>query len=119
MARGPWRGPLRVVAVAAGVLTSLLTAGLAHADLPGGIPDPVGLPGSGQPITIILEPPSVAVVSIPVAPDGCAIDMSYDNTQASPPGSIFRGQTACGSGVYSPIISGHAQLLDVFGQVVA
>jgi len=124
MLRGAWGAPLRLSAVIAGVVLPMLTIGVVHANLPGGLPDPpsppiAGLPQSGQPITFVVEPPSVAIVPIPVPPDGCALDMSYDNTQASPPGTVFRGQTACGGELYAPIIRGQTTLTDVFGNAVA
>jgi hypothetical protein len=124
MARAPWQAPLRLAAVVAGVVMPMFTVGMVHANLPGGLPDPpnppiAGLPQPGQPITLIVAPPSLWISSVPVNPNGCAIDMSYDNTQASPPGTIFRGQSACGSQVYEPIIRGRASLIDVFGNEVA
>ncbi len=119
MGRGLWRTPVRVAAIIAGIVLPLLTCGLVLADLPGGIPAPPGLPASGQPITIVVEPPSLVTVAVPVDPEGCAVDLSYDNTQANPLGSVFRGQTACGSGVYQPTMGGHAVLTDIFGNQVA
>jgi hypothetical protein len=77
---------------------------------------PVPIP---QPITVVVQPPSLTTLVVPIPPDGCAIDTSYDNTQISPPGSIFRGQTGCGSGIYQPGLSGQAVLKDIFGSVVA
>src|SRR5258708_37462341 len=118
-----WPAPLRRVAVVAGVVLPMFTVGMVHANLPGGLPDPpplpiAGLPQPGQPITFVVEPPSLWITAVPVDPRGCALDMSYDNTQASPPGTVFRGQSACGSQVYAPIIRGHASLTDVFGNEV-
>jgi hypothetical protein len=121
MSRAPWCAPLRFAAVVAGVVLPMFTIGMVHADPPGGLPNPpiAGLPQPGQPITLVVEPPSLWIVAVPVDPNGCAIDMSYDNTQATPPGTVFRGQTACGSQIYAPIIRGSATLTDVFGNVVA
>jgi hypothetical protein len=104
-----------VAAVLIGCALPMLTVGLVHA----GLPSPPPIPGVTQPIHMLIEPPSVTTVSVPVDPDGCAVDTSYDNTQAAPPGSIYRGQTACGSGVYAPILVGQARLSDVFGNVVS
>jgi hypothetical protein len=118
MVGSPWRGPLRAAAIVVGATLPLFTLGMVHADP--GLPPLPDLPSSGgQPITIIVEPPSLWTAHVPVAPDGCAVDLSYDNTSANPAGTIFRGQTACGSEVYSPTITGQAQLSDIFGNVVA
>lgn len=119
MARGLWRRPLRVAAVITGVVVPLLASGLVHADLPGGIPAPPGLPQSGQPIPMVIEPPTLFALSIPPSPNGCDTALSYDNSQATPPGTLFRGETACGPGVVNASISVHAVLTDVLGNVVA
>lgn len=108
----------RAAAVVAGVTLPLLTAGVASADLPS-LPPLPNLPSPGQPITIVIQPPSLATLVVPPPPGGCVFDASYDNTGTAPPGTVFRGQSACGSGVYAPVISGHAELLDIFSDVVA
>jgi hypothetical protein len=119
VSRRALRPLLRAAAVVVGATLPLLGSGVARADLPGGIPPPPGLPQSGQPITMVVQPPSVFTVAVPPPPTGCAIDASYDNTGTTPPGTVFRGQTGCGAGVYAPVLTGHAVLLDVFGNVVA
>ena len=101
---------------------SLLGGGIAHADVP--VPNPTlpplpGLPASGQPINILIAPPSVATAPLPPPPEGCTIYASYDNTGTNPPGSVFRGQTACGLGVFNPVLTGYATLQDIFGNTVA
>jgi hypothetical protein len=106
---------VRIAAGVVGATLPLLGGGVASADLP----QPPGLPQSGQPITLVIEPPSLVTVSVPPAPTGCVIDTSFDNTSTSPPGSVFRGQSACGSEVYAPVLTGSVELLDVFGNVVA
>lgn len=116
IAARPWRLPLRLAAIAAGVVLPLLATGTTEATLPG---PPLPIPASGQPITVVVEPPSVATLTVPVTADNCAVDMSYNNKQANPAGTIFRGQTACGSAVWSPGMSGSATLTDPFGNVVA
>ena len=119
MARGPLRISVRAVAVSVGVALPLLSAAVsAGASLPGPPPLP-GLPQSGQPVTILVEPPSVVIATVPPPPDGCVIAISYDNTQTHPPGTIFRGQTACGGQVYMPVMAGQAILKDGLGNVVA
>jgi hypothetical protein len=84
-----------------------------------GLPSPPSLPQSGQPITIVVEPPSVVVATVPPPANSCIIAISYDNTQMHPYGTLFRGQTACGSRVYLPQMSGQAVLKDSFGNLVA
>ena len=118
MARGLWRGPARVAAAIVGGVLPVLTVGMVHADLPG-LPPLPPLPFANQPITLVVEPPSVTQVPAAVDPEGCAADLSYDNTQVSPLGSIYRGQGVCGSGIYAPILRGQATLSDVFGNQVS
>lgn len=115
MARGVWWGPARVATVLVGCVMPMLTIGLVHAGLPG----PPPIPGVTQPIHLFFEPPSVTTVPVPVDPNGCAFDLSYDNTQVAPPSTIYRGQTACGSGVYAPTIHGQARLSNSAGTVVS
>jgi hypothetical protein len=117
--RGLWRAPARMAAVVVGLVLPMLPTAMAHATLPGGVDPPVPVPASGQPITIVVEPPSLYTVTVPTPPDNCAIDMSYDNTQANPAGSLYRGETACGSDVYAPGMSGTTTLTDIFGTVVS
>ena len=117
MAKGPWGATLRVAAAIAGVALPMTAIAIARADLPS--PPIGGLPQGGQPITFWIETPGTGTTSAPVAANGCVMDMSYDNTQTLPPGTIFRGQTECGSAFYQPVISGHASLSDIFGNVVA
>lgn len=120
MAKGPWGATFRVAAIIAGVVLPMTVIGIVRAELPGLPSPPVGgLPQGGQPITFVIEPPGTGTDGVPVAPNGCVLDMSYDNTQATPPGTVFRGQTACGWEFYQPTISGHAYLTDIFGNVVA
>lgn len=118
MPRSRLRPLARVAAALAGAALSLLTTGVARADLPN-LPPLPNLPSPGQPITVVIEPPSFATTTVPVAPGGCAVDTSYDNTGANPPGSVFRGQSVCGSGIYAPVLSGHAVLDDILGNQVA
>jgi hypothetical protein len=118
LARGPRRISVRVAAVGVGVVLPLLSALVVGASLPGPPPLP-GLPQSGQPVTILIAPPSLVITTVPPPPDGCIIAISYDNTQTHPAGSIFRGQTACGNQVYMPMMSGQVVLKDTFGNVVA
>ncbi len=118
MTRSRARRLARFAAVLAGAAVPLLGAGAANAALPG-LPPLPNLPQPGQPITLMVAPPSTTTLAVPPPPTGCAIDTSYDNTGTNPPGSVFRGQSACGSGVFAPGLSGHAQLLDIFGDVVA
>ena len=123
MVTRPWRGPLRAAAVMVGVVLPMFTIGMVHADLPGPpplppLPDLPNLPTTSTPIGMIFEPP-IGVDYAPPAPGMCVIDISYDNTPVNPLGTIFRGQTACGNGINSPVVSGHAYLTDVLGNVVA
>jgi hypothetical protein len=108
----------RAAAVLAGLVLPLLGAGVASADLPGPPPLP-NLPQPGQVITIAVQQPTFSTAQVPPPPAGCVLDTSYDNTGATPPGSVFRGQTECGSGVYAPVLRGQAVLLDILGTVVA
>lgn len=112
------RRAARVAAVLAGMTLPLLGAGVASADLPGPPPLP-NLPQPGQPVTLVIPPPSLATASVPPPFAGCVFETSYDNTSADPPGSVFRGQSACGSGIYAPVLRGHATLIDMLGDVVA
>jgi len=115
------RALVRAAAVLAGAALPLLGGGLAHAAVPPlpSTPPLPGLPASGQPIDVVIAPPSVATVPVPPPLTGCNVYTSYDNTGTNPPGSAFRGQSACGAGVYAPALSGLAVLQDVFGNVVA
>jgi len=112
------RRAARVAAVLAGVTLPLLSSGVARADLPGPPPLP-NVPQPGQPVTVVVQQPTFTTVAVPPPPGGCAIDTSYDNTPANPPGSIFRGQSACGSGIYAPVLHGSTTLTDILGDVVA
>lgn len=118
------RTAARLVAVLAGATLPLFTAGVASADLPP-LPNPPSLPPlpnvpqPGQLITVVVNPPSLVTAAAPPAPGTCVFDTSYDNTPATPPGSVFRGQSMCGAGVYAPVLSGQARLLDIFGTVIA
>jgi len=105
----------RLAAVLAGAAASLLFGGVAQADVP---PLP-GLPSTNQPITLVISAPSVATLTGPPAPTGCVIDSSFDNTHSAPLSSVFRGQSACGSGVYAPQLTGQTSLVDIFSEVVA
>jgi hypothetical protein len=125
------RSLVRLVAVLSAIAAPLLSTGPASAgpsvpspSLPSPPPLPSPslppwLPQPGGPITVIIVPPSLATFSVQVPSGNCLFVGSYDNTGTSPPGSIFRGQTTCGSGVYQPTLSGQAVLKDVFGNVVA
>jgi hypothetical protein len=109
-----WRRRLRfmtVLAAAAGSL--LLTSGVAGADPP--LPNLPPLPT----VEVVIPTPSLAYYKVIVPTGTCFFLASYDNTGINPPGSVFRGQTACGSGVYQPAIAGQAVLKDTFGNVVA
>jgi len=122
--RLPLRPLVRLAAVLAAVTVPLLSTGVARADLPAPSPPPLPSPSLPpvpdlQPITVIIVPPSLAPFSVAVPPGNCLFLGSYDNSQLSPAGSIFRGQTTCGSGVYQPAISGQAVLKDALGNVVA
>jgi hypothetical protein len=118
MSRHPWRAPLRALAIAAGVALPLLSAGIVQATLPGLPPFP-SLPGNGQPVTVLVAPPSRVILTVPPQATECVVDMSYDNTGTDPMQSLFRGQTACGHGVYAPVMSGQVSLTDTLGNVVA
>jgi hypothetical protein len=118
LVRGPWRISMRAAAVTVGIVVPLLSAAAVGANLPGPPPLP-GLPQSGQPVTILVEPPSLFIATVPPPPDGCVIAISYDNTQTHPAGTIFRGQTACGNQVFMPVMAGQALLKDTFSNVVA
>ena len=107
----------RVAAVLTGLSLPLLGSGVVQADP--GLPPLPNLPQPGQPITLVIDPPSVTTVTVPPPPTGCVIDTSYDNTGTTPPGSVFRGQSACGSGVYAPVLRGQANLYDIFNDLVA
>jgi hypothetical protein len=104
--------------VVVGAILPLIGGGVARADLPP-VPTPPGLPQSGQPITFLVPHPSVIAFTVPPSPDGCVVDTNFDNTGATPPGTVFRGQSACGPQVYAPVLSGQAVLIDPFGTVVA
>src|SRR5260221_12822362 len=93
----PWRGPLRAAATVIGAVLPLFTLGMVHADP--GLPPLPDLPQAGQPVTIIVEPPSLWTAHVPVPPTACAVDMSYDNTCATPSGTVFRDQTASGRAI--------------------
>jgi hypothetical protein len=115
-------GRLRPVALLAAVLAAaavpLLSAGTAHAGPAVPLPPPPPLPPvGGQPITLIIEPPTLTPVSIPVSPTSCQMDISYDNRSAT--GILFRGQDACGSAIYAPTMSGQVTLTDVFHTLLA
>jgi hypothetical protein len=136
MSTGRLRPVALLAAVLAGAALPLLSAGAVHADPPVPVPVPpipsvpvppvpslpVPLPPlpplSGQPITLVVQPPSLAAVSVPVAPTSCQMDISYDN-RSIPTGILFRGQDACGSGIYAPTMSGQVTLTDVFHTVLA
>lgn len=115
MARGVWVGPARVAAALVGCALPMLTIGLVHA----GLPSPPPIPGVTQPVHLLFVPPSLTTVAVPVDPNGCDMDVSFDNTQAAPPGTIYRGETACGNGIFAPILDGHATLSDTMGNVVS
>jgi hypothetical protein len=112
MSRRAWRLSARIAALAGGAAMALLSGGVAHADLP---PLPITLPSIGTPIVL----PTTGSIVVPPAPTGCVTETSFDNTGISPVGTVFRGQSTCGSGVYQPAISGQAVLTDIFGNVVA
>jgi len=111
------RGAL-AAAMLAGAALPLLGAGTASADLPG-LPPLPNAPQPGQPVTVVVQEPTLAAATVPPPPAGCVVEASYDNTPATPPGSVFRGQSACGSGIYAPVLRGHATLTDMLGDVVA
>lgn len=117
------RIPLRLAAIAAGIGLPLLTAGTVDANLPSAnlppipaLPSVPGGPQEGQPITLLVAP-GLGVAPLPPPASGCFVYISFDNTQARE--IIFRGQVACGSGVYGPTMTGHAVLKDTFSNVVA
>jgi hypothetical protein len=132
MPTGRLRPVALLAAVLAGAAVPLLSAGTAHADPPVPVPplpsvplpplpQPPPLPPvpglSGQPITLVIQPPTLTPASAPVAPVSCQMDVSYDNRSAT--GILFRGQDACGSAIYAPTMSGQATLTDVFHTVLA
>jgi hypothetical protein len=120
MDTNPWRTVARFAAVLVGVGLPLFTLGVVEADLPGGVPTvtPPGVPQVGQVIKLG-GAVSNTVLSAAPGQTSCVWYTSYDNTQTTPPGTIFRGQDACGSGVYQPTMSGQVFLSDAFGNRVA
>ena len=106
----------RLAAVLAGAAAALLTGGVARADIP---PLP-GVPDVPNPsITWVIGNVGLSAATVPPPQNGCVIFSNYDNTQAAPPGTLFRGQSACGSGVYAPQLTGQTRLVDIFSQVVS
>jgi hypothetical protein len=104
--------------VVVGATLPLIGGAVASADLPP-LPTPSGLPQSGQPITFLVPHPSVIAFTLPPGPSSCLVYTNFDNTGATPPGTVFRGQSACGAQIAAPVLTGQAVLIDPFGNVVA
>lgn len=102
---------LRLAAVTVGAVLPLLGSGVARADLP-----PIPTPPT---INLVPSTPTTGAIISPPPAAGCDWDLSFDNSTANPPTTVFRGQSACGAQVVSPVFSGQAVLIDVFTNVIA
>lgn len=102
----------RVAAVVIGAALPLLGTGVARADLP-------PLPLSSLSVSILYQPPGLGYAVVPPPPGTCQYEANFDNSATSPPGTIYRGLTACGAGVYNPLLTGQVVLLDPLGNVVS